>query len=165
MAVRQILHLHDAEALLRRKAKRVTAIDGSLQRLIDDMIETMHAAGGVGLAAPQIGLPLRLAVIQVPEDEVRVLINPEMVRRSGERLLDEGCLSLPGYFGPLKRSLSVVVKARDRQGRPIRIKAQNDLLAEALEHETDHLNGVLFIDHMESLDLLRKVEPRPEEPS
>jgi peptide deformylase len=144
--------------VLRQKAKRVPAIDGSIQRLIDDMIETMRDTGGVGLAAPQIGKPLRLIVIELPEEEPFALINPEVVRRSGEREVIEGCLSVPGYQGQIKRSLSVTVKGQDRQGKRARIKAEG-LLAQALEHEIDHLNGTLYIDHVDSADNLYRIEP------
>jgi len=118
----------------------------------------MHSIGGVGLAAPQIGIPLRVIVIGMPGEEEMVLINPEVVRRKGERLVNEGCLSVPGYVGQIKRSESVTVKGLDRNGKKIRIKA-NELLAQALEHEIDHLNGVLYISHLEDIDRLRKIEP------
>jgi len=98
------------------------------------MIETMHSASGVGLAAPQVGIPLRVIVIGMPEEENIVLINPEIVRRTGERWVTEGCLSIPGYFGEIKRAQSVRVKGRDLSGKEIRIKA-DELLAQALEHE------------------------------
>ena len=146
------------EPVLRQKSKRVRTIDGSIQRLIGDMIETMHSASGVGLAAPQVGVPLRVIVIGLPEEEDIVLINPQIVRRTGERLVTEGCLSIPGYFGEIKRAQRVTVKGRDLSGKEIRIKAE-DLLAQALEHEIDHINGVLYIDHLESTDKLHKVEP------
>ena len=122
------------------------------------MIETMHAAPGVGLAAPQVGVPLRVIVIGMPEEEEIVLINPQIVRRSGERLITEGCLSVPGYFGEVQRAQRVTVKGKDLSGKEIRIKAE-ELLAQALEHEIDHLNGLLYIDHLESNDKLYKVEP------
>jgi len=137
------------DPILRQKSKRVRSIDGSIQKLISDMIETMHSAPGVGLAAPQVGVPLRVAVIGLPEQEDIVLINPKIVRKSGERLVNEGCLSLPGYVGEVKRAVSVTVKGRDQNGKEIRIKA-DELLAQALEHEIDHLNGVLYIDQLES---------------
>ena len=156
MAVRTICRL-PGDLVLRQKARRVTTTDSSVQRLIDDMIETMQQASGVGLAAPQIGVPLRVVVIQLPDEEPVALINPEMVKRSGEREVVEGCLSVPGYAGDIKRSVSVTVKARDRQGKSVRIKASG-LMAQALEHELDHLNGVLFVDHVESPDKLRRVE-------
>lgn len=147
--------------LLRRKSKRVRRIDGSIQRLIDDMIETLHSEHGVGLAAPQVGSLLRVIVIQVPEQEVIALVNPEIIKRSGERMIEEGCLSLPGYRGVIKRSVNVTAKGRDRQGKEVRIKA-DELLAQALEHEIDHLDGVLYIDYLDSLDQLYKIESREE---
>ncbi len=145
------------DPVLRRKSKRVRSVDGAIRKLIGDMIETMHTAPGVGLAAPQVGVSLRVIVIGIPEQEDIVLINPEIVRRKGERLVNEGCLSVPGYVGEIKRAVSVTVKGRDLSGKEIRIKA-NELLAEVLEHEIDHLNGVLYIDQLESADKLRKIE-------
>jgi len=150
------------DPVLKQKAKRVRTVDGSIKKLIRDMLETMHAEPGrIGLAAPQIGVPLRVIVIGLPEEEDLVIINPEIVRRKGERLVDEGCLSVPGYLGQIKRAESVTVKGRDQDGKEIRIKAEG-LLAQALEHEIDHLNGTLYLDHLESMDQLRKVEPEPE---
>jgi len=147
------------DPVLRKKSKKVRSVDGSIHRLIDDMIETMHAAPGVGLAAAQVGVPLRVIVIGLPEQEEITLINPEIVRKKGERVVNEGCLSVPGYMGQLKRSESVTVKGRNRDGKAIRIKAE-ELLAQALEHEIDHINGVLFLDLLESMDDLHKVEPK-----
>jgi len=148
--------------VLRRKAKRIANIDGSIQRLIDDMIDTMRNASGVGLAAPQIGVSLRIAVIELPgeREEVITLINPEVIKRQGERVIEEACLSVPGYRGEIKRSVTIKVKARDRQGREFRLKREG-LLAQALEHEIDHLNGVLYIDHIESPDKLEKLPEQP----
>lgn len=156
MAILPVRHLPD-EPGLRRKAKKVPRIDGSIQRLIDDMVATMQYAGGVGLAAPQVGVSLRVIVFQMPEEEPMAIINPEIVRRGGEREVTEGCLSVPGYFGEIKRSESVTVKGLDRQGKAIRVKATG-LMAEVLEHEIDHLNGVLYVDHVESEDKLHSVE-------
>ena len=150
------------DPILRQKAKRVRTIDGSIHRLIDDMLETMHTASGVGLAAPQVGIPLRVIVIGIPEEEPIVLINPEIVRKTGERIINEGCLSIPGYIGEVKRAESVRVKGRDPNGKEIRLKA-DELLAQALEHEIDHLNGVLYIDYLESPNKLRKIEPEETE--
>ena len=147
------------DPVLRQKAVRVPAIDDSIQRLIDDMIESMYAASGVGLAAPQIGVSLRVVVIGMPEEEPFALINPEIVKRSGERTLDEGCLSLPGYRGELIRSTMVIAKGLDRAGQQRRIKARDDLLAQALEHEVDHINGTLYIDHLPDMEALRRIEP------
>jgi len=150
------------DPVLKQKSKRVRTIDGSIRKLIDNMLETMHAAPGIGLAASQIGVPLRVIVIGIPGEEDIALINPHVVRRTGERLVNEGCLSVPGYIGEIKRAESVTVKGRDLNGKEIRIKA-NELLAQALEHEIDHLNGVLYIDHLESMDKLRKIEPEEAE--
>jgi len=148
------------DPVLRQKARRVTKIDDSLQKLIDDMIETMRDASGVGLAANQVGVLQRVVVIEIPEEEqVRALINPEIIRREGERVVEEGCLSIPGYRGELTRSLKVRVRALDRNGKSVRFKAEG-LLAQALEHETDHINGILYVDHLESHDKLWKLEPQ-----
>ena len=156
MTVREMRHLPDA--VLRKKAKRVPTIDKSIQRLIDDMLETLQQANGVGLAAPQVGVSLRIVVLKLLEEEPITIINPKIVRRSGEREVVEGCLSLPGYVGEIKRSVSMTVKGLNRQGKAIRVKATG-LMAQALEHELDHLNGILYIDRVESEDKLRKIEP------
>ena len=142
------------DPVLRTKAKKVKKIDASIQKLIDDMIDTMHAAPGVGLAAPQVGVSLRVVVIHTPDDGLMALINPEVVKTSGERLVMEGCLSVPGYQAEITRSRQVTVKALDRDGKEVRIKAVDTLLAQALEHEIDHTNGVLYIDYLTSADEL-----------
>jgi peptide deformylase len=144
--------------VLRQKAKRVSQIDRAIQRLIDDMIETMKAAPGVGLAAPQVGVPLRLAVIEV-DDKITVIVNPEIIKTTGEHELDEGCLSVPGFWGRLARAERVSVKALDRNGRDFRIRDAEGLLAQALQHEIDHLDGHLYIDRMDSMDNLQRSEP------
>jgi peptide deformylase len=156
MSVHTIRVLPDP--ILRQKAKKVSRIDESVQKLVDDMIETMKSASGVGLAANQIGVPLKIAVIELPGEEVTVLINPEIIKKEGERTIGEACLSVPGYQGQIKRSVCVKVKARDRKGRSIRIKGE-ELLAQALEHEIDHLNGILYVDRVEP-DKLEKLEPK-----
>ncbi len=156
MAIRTMCHLPDP--VLRQKAKKVSTIDSSIQRLIDDMVETMQQANGVGLAAPQVGVSLRVVVVQMPGEEPMAIINPKIVKRAGEREVTEGCLSLPGYAGEIKRSVSVIIKGQNRQGKAIRLKATG-LMAEALEHELDHLNGILYVDHLESQDKLHKIEP------
>ncbi|MFC1899177.1 peptide deformylase [Chloroflexota bacterium] len=159
MSIRPIFFL--PEPVLRQKAKKVPSVDDSIQRLIDDMLETLRHANGVGLAAPQIGVSLRVAVIQIPGDEdVICLINPKIVKRAGEREVTEGCLSIPGYSGEIKRSEAVTIKAWNRNGKEIRIKG-TELLGQALEHELDHLNGVLYIDHLESQDKLHSFTPEP----
>jgi peptide deformylase len=157
MSVRAIRVLPDP--VLRQKAKKVSKVDKSIQQLIDDMIETMRAASGVGLAANQIGVPLKIAVIEIPGEEVIILVNPEIIKKEGERTIGEACLSVPGYHGEIKRAVRVKVKARDKQGRNIRVKGE-EFLAQALEHEIDHLNGILYIDRMEP-DTLQKLEPEP----
>jgi peptide deformylase len=144
--------------VVRQKAKKVPKVDESIKQLIGDMVETMVHAEGVGLAAPQIGKSLRIAVLQMPEEEAIAIVNPKVVKRAGERLVMEGCLSIPGYQGEVKRSISVIVKGLDQQGKEIRIKA-NGLMAQALEHEIDHLNGVLYVDHIEDEAKLYKIEP------
>ncbi len=157
MAVLSIRNFPDPT--LKQKAKRVRVIDGSIRKLISDMIETMHSVPErVGLAAPQVGVSLRVIVIGLPEAEDIAIVNPKIVRKRGERLINEGCLSVPGYFGQVKRAESVTVKGRDQNGKEIRIKAEG-LLAQALEHEIDHINGVLYLDHLESTDKLYKIEP------
>lgn len=156
MALIQIRVLPDP--VLRQKAKKVRSSDSSVRRLIADMLDTMHAASGVGLAAPQVGIPLRVIVIEVPDEEAITLLNPEVIKREGERLLEEACLSIPGYRGEIKRAVSVKVRGRDPQGKEVRLKAEG-LLAQALEHEIDHLNGILYIDHLESKDRLFRLEP------
>ena len=164
MTVLPVRVLPDDKAVLRRKANKVRLIDKSIQKLIDDMIESMHAAHGVGLAAPQIGVSLRVAVFGLLDEEPFALINPQIVKRSGERRLTEGCLSVPGYRGEVTRSLKVTVKGLDRTGKPVRLKAEDNLLAQAFEHEIDHLNGVLYLDYLASEeDLWRVGEPGGEE--
>ncbi len=154
MTVLPICSLPDK--VLRQKAKKVSGIDAGVRRLIGNMIETMRSASGVGLAAPQVGKSLRIIVVQLPDEEPQVIINPEIVRRSGEQQVTEGCLSVPGYYGEITRSAEVTVKGRDRRWRPVRIKADG-LLAEALEHEIDHLDGVLYIDRVKEEDKLYKI--------
>ena len=157
MAVLPIRTIPDP--ILRKKTKRVSSIDKSIKKLVADMRETLHAdAGRVGLAAPQIGVSLRITVICIPDEEDIILINGEIVRRKGQRLVSEGCLSIPGYVGELYRAESVTAKGLDINGKEIRIKAEG-LLSQALEHEIDHLNGTLYVDRLESTDTLRKIEP------
>ncbi|MCX6013484.1 MAG: peptide deformylase [Chloroflexi bacterium] len=147
--------------VLRQQSKRVRLFDKSLKKLADDMLETLRKSTptGVGLAAPQIGVLFRVIVIELPEPEeqTHIIINPEIVKKIGERRVIEGCLSIPGYSAEIKRAAEVTVKGLDLHGNKIRIKAE-DLLAQALEHEIDHLNGVLFIDHIESKDNLHRNE-------
>jgi peptide deformylase len=147
------------DPILRKKTKRVTSIDKSVKKLIADMLETLHADDGrAGLAAPQVGVSLRITVIGLPDEEDIILINGQIARRKGERIVNEGCLSIPGYTGEVLRAESVTVKGLDINGKEIRIKADG-LLSQALEHELDHLDGVLYIDKLVSQDSLRKIQP------
>ena len=157
---------HVPDPILREKTRRITQIPANMKQYTDDMVETMHAHHGVGLAANQVGGLQKVAVIQLPDwNEPLVLINPEIIRREGEREVEEGCLSIPGYRGTVKRSVRVRARALDLNGKVIRIKADG-LLAQALEHETDHLNGILYIDHLVSRDAFWKItyEADPPEP-
>lgn len=152
MAVLQILHLPDAR--LRQKAQRVTVFDASLQTLIDDMFETMYAAPGVGLAANQVGVPKRLAVMDCADKDADpqpiVIINPEILERADEQVMEEGCLSVPGYSDAVKRYNRLRMKALDRHGQPFELEAEG-LMAQAIQHEIDHLDGKLFVDYLSSL--------------
>ena len=151
MALRQIVTI--PESVLRRKARKTTNFGPELQTLIDDMVETMREAPGVGLAATQIGESLRVIVVEFGNDEnedtppkLYVVVNPEIARSSSEQLMGiEGCLSVPGFAGDVARSNNVTIKAQNRQGRSLRIKAEG-WLARIFQHEIDHLNGILFID-------------------
>lgn len=158
MSILEIITPQDP--ILRKKARRVTDFnDPKLQTLIDDMIETMLDAPGVGLAAPQVAVSQRVIVVHLPDDEesreeygedagvLHVVINPEIVKASRE-MVDgtEACLSIPGYFGTVNRHQAITVKGFDREGKAIRIKSK-DWLARVFQHEIDHLDGLLFIDH------------------
>ena len=149
MAVREIKKY--PEKVLREKTRPVSEVDSELQALIDDMIETMYAAPGIGLAANQIGVSKQLAVIDIgARDEhssLIVLINPEIICSEGEASSEEGCLSIPEYTTMVKRAEKVTVKCLDRKGEKIEIVAEG-LLARALQHEIDHLNGLLLIDRI-----------------
>jgi peptide deformylase len=147
---------HDVD-VLRAKAVRIRKIDGSTHALVEHMIDSMHAANGVGLAAPQIGVSLRVVVIGIPGERPFALINPQVVRTIGERSVIEGCLSVPGYRAEITRSSRVVIKALDLRGREVRIRAEDDLLAQALEHEINHVNGIIYIDHIQSPDKLQRM--------
>jgi peptide deformylase len=159
MVIRRILTAE--EPILRQKTKKVRDFDASLHRLLDDMLETMRDAPGIGLAANQVGVPLQVAIIEL-EDTITELINPQIVRASGEVVDWEGCLSIPGFVAEVTRHEKVTVKARDRHGKEFRVKGE-DLFARALQHEIDHLNGILYIDYLESLEELVRVSERPAE--
>jgi peptide deformylase len=136
--------------ILRKETTPVTVIDDALQQLIDDMFETMYAAHGIGLAAPQVGRTERVAVVDVDREHQIVLINPEIIEHEGSSRGEEGCLSIPEVFGEVERSERVVVRALDREGKEFRIEA-TELLARCLQHEIDHLHGKLFIDYLSVL--------------
>jgi peptide deformylase len=139
------------EAVLRRKAEPVVAIDDTIQRLIDDMIQTMYDAPGIGLAAPQVGVSLRLFVVDVTNGRdahgLMTFINPEIVHTDGRIREDEGCLSLPGVYGPTPRATHVVLRGMNRTGDIVDVTGEG-LLARALQHEMDHLQGTLFFNRM-----------------
>jgi peptide deformylase len=156
MTVRTIVTL--PEAVLRRKARSVTTFDKKFQTLVDDMIETMRAAPGVGFAAPQVGVSERLIVVEYYEDEeaeqaedeakkkVWVMVNPEIAKVSEEKVMGvEGCLSVPNLVGEVERHAAIQVKGQNRRGQPMRVKAQG-WLARIFQHEIDHLNGIVFTD-------------------
>jgi peptide deformylase len=155
MSIREIRTYPDP--VLRNRTARVEKIDSSLERLIEDMVATMHAAPGVGLAANQVGVALQLAVIDLSSREnedqrhpLLVIINPEILSMEGSISEEEGCLSIPDYAEKVKRAARVKVRAQDRTGNVFEIEAEG-LLAKALQHEIDHLNGLLFIDHLSPL--------------
>lgn len=156
MAVREIISL--PQAILRHKAHKVSDFGPELQTLVDDMIDTMRQAPGVGLAAPQVGESFRLIVVEYGDDEneetppkLYVMLNPEITRASQETVLGtEGCLSVPGIQGDVERLAAVTVKGLNRHGRPMTVKAK-DWLARIFQHEIDHLDGILFVDRAEKL--------------
>lgn len=159
MVIRRILTAE--EPILREKTRKVSRFDASLHRLLDDMLETMRDAPGIGLAANQVGVPLQVAVIEL-DGKVTELVNPQIVRSSGEVVDWEGCLSIPGFVAEVKRAAKVTVKAKDRHGKEFRVRGE-ELMARALQHEIDHLNGVLYVDYLDSLEDLVRVSERPAE--
>ena len=150
MTIRKIVFL--PAPVLRQVGKPVEKFDNALHKLIDDMFETMYAAKGVGLAAPQIGISLQLAVIDVSGDKTQqiVIANPRIIEREGEKTYQEGCLSVPGAYDTVVRADTVTVQAHDRDGKLFEITADG-LLGECLQHEIDHLNGQLFVDLLSPL--------------
>jgi peptide deformylase len=135
------------DPILRQETRPVAAVTEEVRRLIDDMFETMYAAKGIGLAAPQVGRLERVAVIDIGEGAPLSIINPEIVRAEGSAKAEEGCLSIPEVYGDVERPARVVVRALDRDGNPLEIEA-SELLARCLQHEIDHLHGKLFIDYL-----------------
>jgi len=158
MAILEIKEYGDP--ILREKALLVEEITPDILNLIKDMAETMYADSGVGLAAPQVGVSKRIITIDEDEEKLLVLLNPEIIKSEGEAVEEEGCLSVPGVYSEVKRSLKVTVKALNENGDPIEITKEG-LTARALQHEIDHLNGILFIDkigRMERQILLNKLK-------
>ena len=150
MAIYPIIQLPDVR--LRVATAAITVFDAALQQLIDDMFETMYAAKGIGLAAPQIAISKKLAVIDVSNNKSTTwcLINPIIIDKKGEELMEEGCLSVPGIYDKAPRALWVKLRALDRHGKPYELEAE-DLLAHCIQNEVDHLNGKLFLDHLSPL--------------
>ena len=159
--LRPILRLGDS--ILSEPTRAVDAITADTEKLIDDMIETMYAAPGVGLAAPQVGVPLRIFVVDISvgrdADGLMVMINPEFVERDGTQLEEEGCLSVPGFNATVVRPMRAVIKALDRHGQPFQHEGTG-LLARAFQHEMDHLDGTLFVDRLRGIKrdlIVRKI--------
>jgi len=151
------------DPILRRKAIKIAKITPQLKKLVENMVETMRDQSGVGLAANQVGSLQKVAVIETPDmEEPMVLINPEIMKTEGERQVIEGCLSVPGWRGTVNRSEKVRVKAMGLDGKTYRLNAE-DLLAQALEHEIDHLNGILYTDHLADHESLWKISEHAEE--
>jgi len=157
MATHTVIYLPDPR--LREETQTITVFDQALQTLVDEMFETMYAAKGIGLAAPQIGINKKIAVIDVKGDksETYCLINPEIIERSGDELMEEGCLSVPGVYDKAPRATNVKMRALDRHGKSYELAADG-LLAHCIQHEIDHLNGKLFVDYLSPLkrNLARK---------
>jgi peptide deformylase len=160
--IRPILKFGDS--ILHGKAKAVDGVTADIERLIDDMIETMYAAPGVGLAATQIGVQLRIFVVDVSvgrdPDGLIIMVNPEFVERDGVQLEEEGCLSVPGFNATVMRPMRVVVKGLDRHGEPQQ-REGTGLLARAFQHEMDHLDGTLFVDRLRGIKrelIVRKIQ-------
>ncbi len=149
MSIRLIVKHPDP--VLRERAQEVTKSNANLHKLLDDMADTMYDADGVGLAAPQIGISKRIIVVDVgDEHELIEMVNPEIVVSEGEQLGPEGCLSIPGLQGDVRRANRIVIRGLDRYGKPIEYDS-TEFLSRAFQHEVDHLNGVLFIDHISRL--------------
>ncbi len=150
MAVKRVLQY--GEKSLREPSKEVHKVSKKIQELVQDLLETMYAKNGVGLAAPQIGVNLRVFVIDVSKNDEPlnplVFINPKIIKKSGATVAQEGCISFPEAYTDVKRYANVMVKALDKHGRPFVLEAKDgELLARAIQHENDHLDGILFIDH------------------
>lgn len=157
MAIRN-LRMGDDE-ILKKVSREITVIDDKIKTLAQDMMETMHKYDGVGLAGPQVGVLKRIIVIDLYEEGMQfTLINPVIIKEKGEQIVDEGCLSYPNQYGKVKRPKEVVVEALDLDGKKVKLKGK-DLLAQALCHEIDHLNGNVFVDKVEP-GTLETVNPK-----
>lgn len=179
MAVRRILQIEDSEDLkiLKSKSAKVTQFDRELRGLVDDLIETMRAANGAGLSAIQVGVPRRVITMEMPgeyeeqEDgsvveikppELYVMVNPEIIKRSPEVIpMQEGCLSLPGRYADIPRSVWTLVKYRDVHGKEHRLRATDHLLSQCIQHEIDHTDGVLFTERLEDITTMRDERKKP----
>ena len=160
MAIRNLRYEDDE--ILRKRSREIEVIDDRIRQLAEDMMDTMHEYDGVGLAAPQVGILKRIIVIDLYEKDTQyIIINPEIVSEKGEQCVDEGCLSFPNKFGKVKRPKEVVVTGIDINGKKIKVKAK-DLLAQALSHEIDHLNGIVFTTKVEP-GTLETVTPEQKE--
>ena len=150
MSILTILHFPDPR--LRNTAAPVTVFDQEIRSLVDDMFETMYQAPGIGLAAVQVDVLKRVIVIDISEDKSQpvCLINPEILERHGEEKMEEGCLSVPGIYEPVKRAERIKVRAQDREGQPFELDV-NGLLAVCIQHEMDHLEGKLFVDYLSEM--------------
>lgn len=160
MSVRRIRTYPDP--ILRVKARSVKRLNDDIRKLGADMVETLLDADGAGLAAPQIGVLKRVIAVNLPDEEAYWLVNPEILDASGSRQVMEGCLSLPGYEGLVERSVLVKARALDANGSKWRVTAE-ELLAQVLEHEIDHLNGIMYFDHLAEHERLREIEPEHDE--
>ena len=160
MAIRQIRL--NGDEILRKKAREVDTVDDKIRELLHDMLETMHKYNGVGLAGPQVGILKRVIVIDLYDgEEPLLLVNPKIIKSKGKQEVDEGCLSFPNEYAKIIRPKEVVVEALNKNGEKVKIVAK-DLLAQALSHEIDHLDGILFVDNMIP-GTLQYVEPEENE--
>ena len=150
------------DPILRKEARPVDVIGDAIRKLAADMIESMQAGHGIGLAAPQVGILRRVVTLAMPGEEPFALINPVILDREGERRIPEGCLSLPGWTGIVTRAVSVTADYLDLEGVEQTIPGATDLLAQAIEHEVDHLNGIVFIDHLQAHIDLWKADEEPD---
>jgi peptide deformylase len=150
MALRTILKKDTDEEALRKHSRPVTVFDARLHKMIDDMVETLKDSGGVGLAAPQVGILRRIVVIEREDGTILELVNPEVIATEGEQEGLEGCLSLPGIWGEVKRPMTVTVKALDRNGEPF-TETASGLIGRCFVHECEHLDGILFVDRADHI--------------